>query len=113
MPWGRFGQVIFPALLLLPAVLTLLPLLALVGSVAAAVAPHWILLAALISLAAQVATWAAVYRWMGAPLPYALLFPLGAAVFAVIAIQAIARGSRVEWKGRGYITTSNAQHRSR
>jgi hypothetical protein len=112
MPWGRFGQLIFPALLLLPAVLTLLPLAALVGSVAV-VAPAWLLVAALIALAAQVATWAAVYRWMGAPVSYALLFPLGSAVFAFIAIQAIARGSRVEWKGRGYITTSSAQHRSR
>jgi hypothetical protein len=112
MPWGRFGQMIFPALLLLPTVLTLLPLLALVGSVAVG-APHWLLLAALIALAAQVATWAAVYRWMGAPVWYAGLFPLGSAVFAFIAIQAIARGSRVEWKGRGYVTTSSGQHRSR
>ena len=112
MPWGRFGQMIFPALLLLPATLTLLPLVALVAT-AALGAPPWLLLATVIALAAQVATWAAVYRWMGAPVSYALLFPLGSVVFAVIAIQAIARGSRVEWKGRGYITTSSAQHRSR
>jgi chlorobactene glucosyltransferase len=112
MPWGRFGQMIFPAVLLLPALLTLLPLLALVGSVAVA-APQWLLVATVIALAAQVATWAAVYRWMGAPISYALLFPLGSAVFLVIAIQAIARGSRVEWKGRGYITTSSARYRSR
>ena len=112
MPWGRFGQMIFPALLLLPALLTLLPLVALAGAFAVA-APHWLLLAALIALAAQATAWAAVYRWMGAPVGYALLFPLGAVVFAVIAIQAIARGSRVEWKGRGYITTSSGQRRSR
>ena len=112
MPWGRFGQMIFPALLLLPAVLTLLPLVAFVAS-AALGAPQWLLLGTIIALAAQVATWAAVYRWMGAPVRYALLFPLGSVVFAVIAIQAIARGSRVEWKGRGYVTTSSVQHRSR
>ncbi len=112
MPGGRVGQMIFPALLLLPAALTLLPLLALATSLAVG-APPWLLLAAGIALAAQVCTWAAVCRWMGVPVWYALLFPLGAAVFAVIAIQAIARGSRVEWKGRGYITTSSAQHRSR
>jgi len=112
MPWGWFGQLIFPALLLLPAALTLLPLIAFVGS-AALGGPLWLLLASTIALAAQVATWAAVYRWMGAPVWYALLFPLGSAVFAFIAIQAIARGSRVEWKGRGYITTSSAPHRSR
>jgi hypothetical protein len=75
--------------------------------------PRWLTLAAAIAFAAQVGTWAAVYRWMGAPMRFALLFPLGAAVFAMIAIQAIARGSRVEWKGRAYLTTSSAQHRSR
>jgi chlorobactene glucosyltransferase len=112
MPWGRLGQVIFPALLLLFPLLTLLPLLGLLGA-AVAGAPHWLVLAAAIALAAQVGTWAAVYRWMVAPMSYALLFPLGSAVFLVIAVQAIARGSRVEWKGRGYITTSSAQHRSR
>ena len=112
MPWGRFGQLIFPALLLLPAILTLLPLFGLVGSLVVG-APSWLMLAWALALAAQVATWAAVYRWMGAPVSYALIFPLGSAVFTVIAIQAIARGSRVEWKGRGYITTSSAQYRSR
>jgi cellulose synthase/poly-beta-1,6-N-acetylglucosamine synthase-like glycosyltransferase len=112
MPWGRFGQMIFPALLLLPAMLTLLPLFALVASVTLG-APPWLFLAALIALAAQVATWAAVYHWMRVPVAYALLFPLGSAVFAFIAAQAIARGSRVEWKGRAYVTTSRAPHRSR
>jgi hypothetical protein len=112
MPWGRFGQMIFPALLLLPSVLTLLPLVTLIAWLLVG-GPQWLLLAALLALAAQVATWAAVYRWMRAPVAYALLFPLGAAVFAFIAAQAIARGSRVEWKGRAYVTTSRAPHRSR
>jgi hypothetical protein len=50
---------------------------------------------------------------MGAPIRYAPLFPLGALMFGVIAVQAIARGSRVEWKGRAYVTTSRAPDRSR
>ncbi len=112
MPWGRVGQVIFPALLLLSPLLTLLPLLGLLGA-AVAGGPQWLMLAASIALAAQVGTWAAVYRWMGAPVRFALLFPLGSVVFAIIAIQAIARGSRVEWKGRAYLTTSRAPHKSR
>jgi chlorobactene glucosyltransferase len=112
MPWGRVGQLIFPALLLLPSLVTLVPPLALLGA-AIAGGPRWLTLAAAIALAAQVGTWAAVYRWMAAPVRFALLFPLGSAVFAIIAIQAIARGSRVEWKGRAYLTTSSAQHRSR
>ncbi|HEX5073593.1 MAG TPA: glycosyltransferase [Gemmatimonadaceae bacterium] len=112
MPWGRVGQAIFPALLLLSPLLTLLPL---VGVVAGALAggPRWLLLASAIALAAQVITWAAVYRWMGAPMRFAALFPLGSIIVAIIAVQAIARGSRVEWKGRAYLTTSRAPHRSR
>jgi len=112
MPWGRVGQVIFPALLLLSPLLTLLPPLTLLAQALAA-GPRWLLLASAIALAAQVVTWAAVYRWMGAPVRFAALFPLGSVVVAIIAIQAIARGTRVEWKGRAYLTTSRAPHRSR
>jgi len=112
MPWGRVGQAIFPALLLLSPLLTLLPPVALVVQTLAG-GPRWLLLSSAIALAAQVGTWAAVYRWMGAPVRFAALFPLGSAVVAIIAIQAIARGSRVEWKGRAYLTTSRVPHRSR
>jgi chlorobactene glucosyltransferase len=103
MPFGRLGQVIFPALLLLMPILTLAPPLVLAGA-AIVGAPALITIAAAIAVAAELATWAVVYRWMGVPVRYALLFPLGAAVFAVIALQAIGRGSRVEWKGRAYVT---------
>ena len=56
-------------------------------------------------MAAELVTWALVYHYMEAPTRYAAIFPLGAAVFVVIALQAIARGSRVEWKGRSYLTS--------
>jgi len=109
MPGGRAGQLLFPLLLLLVPLLTVLPPLALGGALLAAAPPAWLLLGATIALAAELATWGAVYRWMRAPVAYALIFPLGALVFAVIAIQAIARGSRVEWKGRAYRTTPRAR----
>jgi hypothetical protein len=112
MPWGRIGQIIFPALLLTSPVLTALPPIVLAAASLMG-APPWLVLAASIAVIAEVATWVAVYRWMRAPIRYALLFPLGAAVFAVIAIQAIARGARVEWKGRAYVTTSRAPRTSR
>jgi chlorobactene glucosyltransferase len=112
MPGGRIGQTIFPALLLLFPLLTLLPPVAVLVQ-AFAGGPRWLLLAWAIALAAQVVTWAAVYRWMGAPLRFAALFPLGSIVVAIVAIQAIARGSRVEWKGRAYLTSSHVPHRSR
>lgn len=112
MPGGRIGQAIFPALLLLSPLLTLLPPVALLVQ-ASAGGPRWLLLAWAIALAAQGVTWAAVYRWMGAPVRFAALFPLGSIVVAIVAIQAIARGSRVEWKGRAYLTSSHAPHSSR
>jgi chlorobactene glucosyltransferase len=112
MPWGRIGQAIFPALLLLSPVLTLLPPVVFLAE-ALAGGPRWLLLASAIALAAQVVTWAAVYRWMGAPLRFAAAFPLGSIIVAIVAIQAIARGSRVEWKGRAYLTSSRVPHSSR
>jgi len=112
MPWGRVGQLIFPALLLLQPLLTLAPPVALVLAAAVGV-PAWLQWGAAVALAAELTTWATVYRWMSSPLRYTLLFPLGAAVFVVIVVQAIARGPRVEWKGRAYVTTSGVRNRSR
>jgi len=112
MPGGGLGQMLFPVLLVLFPILTLAPPIALAVALAAA-APPWVVLGAALALVAELATWGAVNRWMGVPIGYALLFPLGAVVFVVIAVQAIARGSRVEWKGRAYVTTSRAPHTSR
>ena len=112
MPGGRIGQAMFPALLLLSPLLTLLPPVAFLAQ-ALAGGPRWLLLAWAIALAAQVITWAAVYRWMSAPMRFAALFPLGAVVVAIVAIQAITRGSRVEWKGRAYLTSSGVPRRTR
>jgi chlorobactene glucosyltransferase len=103
MPWGRLGQVIFPALLITTPLLTLAPLAVVLAATVVAM-PWWLALGASIALGAQVVTWALVYRWMSAPLRYVPLFPLGALAFGIIALQALARGSRVEWKGRAYVT---------
>jgi len=47
--------------------------------------------------------WLAVYRVAGAPLRYALLYPIGAAIVAFIMMRSALRGSRrVEWRGRTY-----------
>jgi chlorobactene glucosyltransferase len=112
MPWGRVGQLVFPALLLLVPLLTLAPLLAVVTAALIAV-PTWLATGAAIAIIAQLATWFLIYRWMAAPVRYALVFPLGAVVFAIIAAQAIARGSNVEWKGRRYVTPRGGPGSSR
>ncbi|HYL22068.1 MAG TPA: glycosyltransferase family 2 protein [Gemmatimonadales bacterium] len=47
--------------------------------------------------------WLMVYQVSGAPLRYALLYPLGAATVAYIMIRSALRGSRrIEWRGRSY-----------
>jgi chlorobactene glucosyltransferase len=59
----------------------------------------WAAATTLVSLA----IWIAVYRAEGAPVRYALLYPLGAAMVAYIMIRSALRGSRkVEWRGRTY-----------
>jgi chlorobactene glucosyltransferase len=110
MPWGRLGQLLFPVLLLVVPILTLLPPLTLaIGALLGA--SRTVVLAAGIATAAQLVTWALVYRFMRAPTRYAAIYPLGAIVFVVIALQAIARGPRVEWKGRSYVTSRSANTR--
>jgi chlorobactene glucosyltransferase len=53
----------------------------------------------------SLAIWVAVYWAEGAPLRYALLYPLGAAMVAYIMIRSAIRGGRrVEWRGRTYGT---------
>ena len=57
----------------------------------------------LLAMAASLLTWLEVYRREGAPLWYALLYPLGACVVACIMLRSAWRGRRlVEWKGRVY-----------
>ena len=59
----------------------------------------WAAVTTLISLA----IWVAVYWAEGAPLWYALLYPLGAGVVAWIMIRSAWRGSKkVQWRGRVY-----------
>lgn len=47
-------------------------------------------------------TWIAVYAMERAPVWYAVLYPLGAAVVAFIMLRSAWRGRRIEWRGRTY-----------
>ncbi|MGH7458718.1 MAG: glycosyltransferase [Longimicrobiaceae bacterium] len=55
-----------------------------------------------VAAGAGVLFWAVVYRRLGLPLWYSLLFPFGAAVAAAILLCSALRGGRVRWKGREY-----------
>ena len=92
-PWPGLRRAA-PYLMWLPALLWIMPpvLWALFG---------WTWAAATTVIA--LVLWLAVYRVAGAPLRYAPLYPIGAAMVAFIMMRSALRGGRrVEWRGRTY-----------
>jgi chlorobactene glucosyltransferase len=91
-PNGLVRRVV-PYVMWLPALAWILPpvLWALFGW-------PWAAVATVISLA----IWLVAYRVAEAPLGYALLYPLGAAMVAYIMIRSAWRGGTIEWRGRRY-----------
>lgn len=103
LPKFPLAAVVFPLSLLSYPVLQLLPPVVLLLTLAGIVEPgdrtlFWAGIAATTTLV----TWALLYRRLGRPPWYALLYPVGAAVLTWIIVGAIARGRRVAWKGREY-----------
>jgi chlorobactene glucosyltransferase len=103
MPGGALGRVVFPFALpvvplamLAPAVVLVLALIGVLGSA-------WLLWSS-ICLAAGMVWWTLIYRGFEQPPWLTLLHPLGAAVVLYIFLRAIARGRRVAWKGREYVS---------
>ena len=58
----------------------------------------------LLATAASLVFWGVAYHRLGARRAYALIFPLGAVITALLFFRSAARGSRVTWKGRSYDT---------
>lgn len=85
---------IVPYLMWLPSLFWILPPVALLAGVHQP--------AAVIATVASLVTWIEVYAEERAPLWYALLYPLGAAMVAYIMIRSALRGDKVEWRGRRY-----------
>lgn len=106
MPLGRRAAFLTPVLLPLPFLMQLAPPVLLLAAVALQL-PALELWAA-ITTGFTLMTWFAYYRAARLPAFYALLFPLGAAVTLYIALSAVSRGSRVEWKGREYDSVHQA-----
>jgi chlorobactene glucosyltransferase len=61
------------------------------------------------STMASIAFWVWMYRTFGIPVLYALLYPVGAAVTAVLFIRSTILGQRIRWKGRTYEDGVNTQ----
>ena len=102
VPFGAVGRALYPVGLVAAPVLSLLPVVALLLSLAGALpgALAW----SSIAVAAMMAWWTLVYRSVEEPSYYALLYPLGSAVLLYICVRAVLRGRRVAWKGREYVT---------
>lgn len=101
MPFGALGRAIFPLLLLLPPLLSLVPPAAAVAGLAG-LADAFTLQWATIACALLLGWWALAYRRLGLAPAWAATWPLGASVLLWIVVGAVVRGSRVEWRGRVY-----------
>jgi chlorobactene glucosyltransferase len=101
LPPGRAFRVLFPVILLAPVVVWLAPPLTLLAALAGATSPAvetWAVTTSSILLV----WWLIVYTAMTRRPWFALLAPIGTLFLAYIFLRAIARGRRVEWKGRAY-----------
>lgn len=98
---GRVGRALFPLMLLGAPLLVLFPFVMLVLALAGVLSHTWLLWSAIV-VVADLLFWIAVYAGMRGPVRYAPLYPLGALMVLYIAIGAVARGERVEWKERQY-----------
>ena len=101
---GRAGRTLYPALLLAMPIVGLAPPIALVMSATGALTQGWLIWSASV-VGISLLFWAAIYRFMGESVLYALLYPLGLATLLYIAIGAVIRGQRVQWKDRTYVST--------
>lgn len=100
---GSVGRAIYPFVLVAFPLAALVPPVVLALGAAGVLPVAWLLWAMAV-VGVALAFWAAVYRFIGEPLWYALLYPLGFALLAYITIGSIVRGRRVEWKDRVYMS---------
>lgn len=106
MPLNRIAAKVFPLVFPLPALVPVLPLLCLAlglvgfesGSNGGA------LVFGAVTAPATLAFYAAVYGFARLNPLWALSYPLAALTFSGICAEAAWRGSKVEWKGRGYVS---------
>lgn len=100
---GAAGRAVYPFLLLGLPVVSLIPPVVLVLAAVGVLSGAWLIWSA-IAVGVALAFWAALYRFMGEPIGYATLYPLGMVMLLYIAIGALVRGQRVEWKQRTYLS---------
>jgi chlorobactene glucosyltransferase len=101
LPSGRVFRLLYPVILLAPILMWLAPPVVLVlwlTGLARDAVGIW----ALATCAILLVWWVIVYTAMTRRPWYALAAPMGNLLLGYIFLRAIARGTRVEWKGREY-----------
>lgn len=103
MPLNAVTGPIFPWIFPVPALVPVLPLLCLALGLAGVWGTGALLFGA-IAAPATLLFYAGVYGFSRLSPLWALLYPLAAVTFSWICAEAAWRGSKVEWKGRGYVS---------
>ena len=103
VPGGAIGRSLAPFLLCSPWIGALAPITVLALSIAGLLG-HAALVWSAIATGATLLWWLGIYVLLGLSPLYALLYPVGAAMMLYISLGAIARGSRVRWKDREYVS---------
>ncbi|HKN65680.1 MAG TPA: glycosyltransferase family 2 protein [Gemmatimonadaceae bacterium] len=103
MPGGSVGRALFPFVLPLAPLMALAPVIALPLALGGLLGDRWLVWSE-VSAVANLVWWALIYRGFRQRIWYALAAPLGAAMLLYIIARAIARGRRVGWKGREYLS---------
>jgi chlorobactene glucosyltransferase len=100
---GAIGRALYPVILLTAPLIGLAPVIALGLSLVGALPSAWLVWSVIV-VGTALLFWLAIYRFVGERLWYALLYPLGLAMLFYIALGAVIRGNRVEWKERSYVS---------
>lgn len=103
MRLGPVSRRLLPFVFPLPALMPVLPVVLLVLALTGVLGTGALLFGAIVT-GANVMFWMGVYGYARLNPLWGLTFPLASLVFGWICIEAAWRGSRVEWKGRGYIS---------
>lgn len=101
---GRAGRTLYPVFLLAMPIVGLVPPIALLMSATGVLTSAWLVWSASI-VTISLFFWAAIYRFMGESVLYALLYPIGLGMLLYIALGGVIRGRRVRWKDRTYEST--------
>ena len=98
---GAVGRALYPFALLGLPLIGLAPPVALMLALLGVLSSSWLAWSTIV-VVTTLGFFCAIYYFMSTPVRYALLYPLGLAMVFYIAVGAVKRGRRVEWKSRQY-----------